>query len=144
MIESVPTRTKTLKMLENDMKNKNSTLKTAIACIAIGWMCWSAANFCQAQTPPANPSGVSPDLQEVIKLSQAKMPDDVIKNYISSAGKSYRLSADDIVYLNSQGVSPGVISALQTASSANTAASCSSSGTANDPVVDAHRSPRWR
>ena len=120
MIESVPIRTKTLKMLENDMKNKNSTLKTAIACIAIGWMCWSAANFCQAQTQPANPSSVSPDLQEVIKLSQAKMPDDVIKNYISSAGKSYRLSADDIVYLNSQGVSPGVISALQTASSANT------------------------
>ena len=96
------------------MKNKNSTLKTAIACAAIGWMCWSPANVCQAQTPPANSSGLSPDLQEVVKLSQAKMGDDVIKNYISSAGKSYRLSADDIIYLNSQGVSPGVISALQT------------------------------
>jgi hypothetical protein len=99
------------------MKNKNSTLKTAIACIAIGWMCWSVGNYCQAQSQPANPSGLSPDLQEVVKLAQAKMPDDVIKNYISSTGKSYRLSADDIIYLNSQGVSPSVISALQTTSS---------------------------
>ena len=104
-------------MKNKKLTNTNSSLKIAIVCAAIGWICWSASNFCQAQTQSSNPSGLSPDLQEVVKLSQAKMPDDVIKNYISSAGKSYKLSADDIIYLNSQGVSPSVISALQTTSS---------------------------
>jgi hypothetical protein len=100
------------------MKSRNSTLKTALACAAIGWMCWSAGNVCNAQDS-ANPPGLSPDLQEVVKLSQARMTDDVIKNYIASTGKSYRLSADDIIYLNGQGVSAGVINALQTAGPAN-------------------------
>lgn len=97
------------------MKNQNWTLKTVLACAAVGWMCWSVGGVCNAQ----NPSGLSPDLQEVVKLSQAHMPDDVIRNYIASTGKSYQLSAEDIIYLNGQGVSAGVISALQTASAAN-------------------------
>lgn len=96
--------------------NLNAAMKTALAFVAIALMCWSAANVCDAQTPP---STVSPDLQEVVKLSQAHMGDDVIVNFIRSSGKSYRLNADDIIYLSSQGVSQGVISALQTASSAN-------------------------
>jgi len=100
------------------MKNRNSTLKTAVACAAIGWMCWGAENVCQAQYPP-NAAGLSPDLQEVVKLSQARMPDDVIKNYINSSGKAYYLSANDIIYLNSQGVSSGVIAALQSTAQAN-------------------------
>src|SRR5208283_5726826 len=42
---------------------------------------------------------------------------------IKSTGKSYKLSADDIIYLKSQGISQGVISALlQTASSGDTTA----------------------
>jgi hypothetical protein len=105
------------------MKTKNSTLKIAIACIAIGWMCWSVGNFCNAQTPPANPSGLSPDLQEVMTLSRQQMGEDVITNYIKSTGKSYKLSADDIIYLKNQGISQGVISALlQTASSSGSPA----------------------
>ena len=88
------------------MKRRTATFKTVIACAAIGWMCWGAGNV--------NAQNLSPDLQEVVKLSQAKMPDDVIKNYINSSGRAYSLSANDIIYLNSQGVSPGVISALQT------------------------------
>lgn len=96
------------------MKNHNSTFRAAVASAAIGWMLWSTGDICHGQNSPT-PAGLSPDLQEVVKLSQAKMPDDVIKNFVISTGKSYRLSADDIIYLNSQGVSAGVISALQTA-----------------------------
>ena len=99
--------------------SRYSNLKIAVACAAIGWMCWSAGGICNAQT--AGAASLSPDLQEVVKLSQAKMPDDVIKNYINSTGKSYRLSVDEIIYLNGQGVSAGVITALQTAG-ANTQA----------------------
>jgi hypothetical protein len=49
------------------------------------------------------------------------MSDDVITSYIKNTGKSYKLSADDIIYLANQGVSQTVISTLQqTVSSANT------------------------
>lgn len=109
------------------MKNKNltktiSTVRVTIVCAAIGWICLNVGNFCQAQTQPANPSGLSPDLQEVVALSQKHMPDDVITNYINNSGKTYKLSANDIIYLSDQGVSPGVINALQTASSSVAAA----------------------
>ena len=57
-----------------------------------------------------------PDLQEILKLFKAGMRDDVITNFISHSGKSYKLSVDDIIYLSSQGVSQGVIRALQTPS----------------------------
>lgn len=91
-------------------------MKWILACAALGWLCWSAGNRCQAQT--AAP-GLSPDLQEVVRLAQAKMPDDVIKNYVASTGKTYRLTVDDIIYLNGQGVSAGVISTLQATSLAS-------------------------
>ncbi len=81
--------------------------------VVIGLVCWSVST-CGAQTPPPN---ISPDLQEVVKLFQAHTSDEVIMNYIRSSGKSYRLGAEDIVYLTSQGVSQVVISALQTTSS---------------------------
>jgi lipoprotein NlpI len=74
-----------------------------------------------ATTPPpspAIPSPLSPDLQEILKLSQAGMRDDLITNFISHSGKSYKLRADDIIYLSSKGVSIGVIRALQAASPA--------------------------
>jgi hypothetical protein len=99
--------------------NRNAIWKNTLVCAAIGWMCWSTGNFCRAQSPAANPPAVSPDLQEVVSLSKSHMGDDVITNYIKNTGKAYKLSADDIIYLNSQGVSKGVITALlQTVSSA--------------------------
>ncbi len=46
------------------------------------------------------------------------MSDDVITSYIKNSGASYNLSADDILYLNSQGVSQAVISTLLATKSA--------------------------
>jgi hypothetical protein len=84
---------------------------------AIGLACLGGGITCQAQTAPAD---LSPDVQEVLTLSHQHMDDSVITNYIASTGKSYKLSADDIIYLNSQGVSQAVISALlATANNAN-------------------------
>jgi len=101
-------------MKSNKMTNMKAAIKAVLACVAVGWMCWSGGIVCSAQTAPSN---FSPDLQEVVKLSQAHMSDDVIVNFIKSSGKSYRLNANDILYLSELGVSQGVISALQTASS---------------------------
>jgi len=69
----------------------------------------TVGNVCRAQSAPAD---LSPDVQEVLTLSRQHMDDSVITNYIFSTGKSYKLSADDIIYLNNQGVSQPVISAL--------------------------------
>lgn len=82
---------------------------TVAACAAIGWTCLGAANACHAQ---AAPSDLSPDVQEVLTLSRQNMDDSVITNYVASTGKTYKLSADDIIYLKNQGVSQGVITAL--------------------------------
>jgi hypothetical protein len=60
----------------------------------------------------AQPANLSPAVQEVVKLTQAHMSDDVIVAYIHNSGAAYSLSADDILYLNSQGVSQPVISEL--------------------------------
>ena len=68
-----------------------------------------AGSVCRAQSAP---SDLSPDVQEVLTLSRQHMDDSVITNYIISSGKSYRLSADDIIYLNNQGVSQPVINTL--------------------------------
>jgi hypothetical protein len=103
-------------MKSNGLISMKAAIKAALACAAMAWMCWHTGNVCQAQ--PAAPN-LSPDLQEVVKLSQSHMGDDVIVNFIKNSGKAYRLRADDIIYLNSQGVSQGVISALQNTASAN-------------------------
>jgi hypothetical protein len=67
--------------------------------------------------PSAVPYVLSPDLQEILKLFKAGMHDDVITNFISHSGKLYKLRADDIIYLSSQGVSQGVIRSLEAAAS---------------------------
>lgn len=77
--------------------------------VAITLACLGTGMTCKAQSASAD---LSPDVQEVLTLSRQHMDDSVITNYIASTGKSYKLSADDIIYLNSQGVSQAVISAL--------------------------------
>src|ERR1035438_9602069 len=100
--------------MRETMKIRYRTI--GVACIITGTICWNGGNTCQAQTP----ASLSPGLQEVLKLTKAQMGDDVIVNYVKSSGKSYELSADDLIYLNSQGVSQGVISALQSRSEEHT------------------------
>jgi hypothetical protein len=80
----------------------------AIACVGLAFFASGSVAF--AQTPA--PANVSPDVREIVRLANAKMTDDVIVAYIKNSGKTYNLSADDILYLNSQGVSQPVISTL--------------------------------
>ena len=82
--------------------------------LVIAWLCWNGGVTSHAQSGPATQS---PQLQEIVKLTQAKMSDDVILSYIKNSGAAYNLSADDILYLNTQGVSQPVISALLQAKS---------------------------
>ena len=51
-------------------------------------------------------------MDDVLKLSHAKVSEDVILNYIRSSGTVYNLSPSDLVYLKNQGVSDKVVSAM--------------------------------
>ena len=81
-------------MKSTKRKNVKSAMKGVLATAALGWMCWGAGTTCLAQTTAAN---LSPDLQEVVKLSQQKMSDDIITSYIKNTGHPFKLGADDIL-----------------------------------------------
>ncbi len=96
-------------MKEHDMSGRKWKIAVLLAVAMIGWLCLKGPGAARAQSTPAN---LSPGVQEVVKLSAAHMTDDVILSYIKNSGAAFSLSADDILYLNSQGVSQPVISAL--------------------------------
>jgi hypothetical protein len=87
---------------------KTRVFSACLEALLVGAML-TASPASNAQTTPAN---LSPDLQEIVKLAQAHMGDDVILSYIKNTGKVYNLSGDDMIYLGSQGISQPVISAL--------------------------------
>jgi len=61
-----------------------------------------------AVTQPKLPYGVD----EVLKLTRARISDDVVVNYIDNSGTIYSLSSSDIVYLRQEGVTDRVINAM--------------------------------
>jgi hypothetical protein len=65
---------------------------------------------------PAAASQAAPQLSygvpEVLQLSQAKVGDSVIVNYIQNSGNNYGLNAAQIIYLRQQGVSDTVINTM--------------------------------
>jgi len=102
-------------MNEHEFSDRRLKVLIVLAFLIIGWLCFRGASSGHAQSAP---SDLSPGVQEVIKLTKAHMTDDVILAYIRNSGASYSLSADDVLYLNSQGVSQPVISSLLQAKSA--------------------------
>ena len=98
---------------------RNSIIRAVLVLACIGWLGGGVGITSHAQTAPATPSEPAPELQDVARLSEKHIGDDVIINYIKASGKTYKLSADDIITLNSQGVSQSVIAALQNATPAS-------------------------
>jgi len=107
-------------MNEHDLSDRKWKIAVLLAVAIIGWLCLNGSSSAHAQVTPAN---LSPGVQEIVKLSQAHMNDDVMLSYIKNSGVAYHLSADDILYLNSQGVSQPVLSALLKATADTTSAS---------------------
>lgn len=68
----------------------------------------SATTTIQATPTPQLAYGVS----QILQLAQAKVSDDTIITYIKNSGNSYGLTADQIIYLQQQGLSPAVINAM--------------------------------
>lgn len=116
-------------MNKNELSDRKLKILIALAVLVIGFLCFRGATATHAQTAAGTSS---PAVQEVVKLTKAHMGDDVILAYIHNSGASYNLSADDILYLNSQGVSQPVISALLQAK--GTAAPAPNAPAANTPA----------
>ncbi len=68
----------------------------------------TTATASAGQTAPQLSYGVS----QIVQLSQAKVGDNTIINYIHNSGSSYGLDADQIVYLKQQGVSDTIINTM--------------------------------
>jgi hypothetical protein len=85
-----------------------STLATGLAA---AMLLGAGANAGHAQALP-------PGVQDVVKLAQAGISDDVILSQIKTTGASYNLTADQIILLKNQGVSQPVIKALLSGSAA--------------------------
>src|ERR1700722_5471277 len=116
----------------NPLKTAHSGMKAVLAILAIGWLGCCAG---RAQTPPP---ALSPDLQEVVKLAQAQMSDDIITTYIRNSGKNYTLSADDLIYLKSHGVDQNVITTLQSVAASSQPAPSPSPAPAPAPAPDTY------
>ncbi len=94
-------------MKMNCQKMIKRKMMLALGCAAIAAVCVVGQTSAQAQTP-----ALPPGVQDVVKLAQAGMSEDVILAQVRNAGAFYNLSADQIIYLNKSGVSQNVIKAL--------------------------------
>lgn len=81
------------------------------------------------------PANLAPGVQQVLKLSQARMGDDVITSFIHNSSDTYKLSADDVLYLSGQGVSQAVIAALLQKSNGQSATAAAPTPVQQTPVV---------
>lgn len=72
----------------------------------------SAPNIVQPTAVNAPVPQLSYGVAQIVKLAQAKISDNTIVAYIKNSGNSYRLNADQIIYLRQQGVSEAVITTM--------------------------------
>ena len=78
-------------------------------CWVVFGALWCSPMSSEGQTSPTNlPAGV----QDVVRLTRAGMTEEVVLAQLKSAGVSYKLTPDQLVYLSDQGVSQNVIKTL--------------------------------
>ena len=66
-----------------------------------------------AQAASADAIARAPSLEDVVKMTQNAVPPEAIIEQVRTSGVIYRLSADQIIWLNNQGVDKRVINAMQ-------------------------------
>ena len=88
---------------------KRSIIIFAVAGLAL--MIWNSG--CSRQAPST--IGLTPDLQEIAALAQNRTSDENIIGYIRNSGKTYKVTANDIVILSKNRVSQNVLAVLMQA-----------------------------
>jgi hypothetical protein len=65
------------------------------------------------QAAAAQVAARAPSLEDVVRLTQSGVPDNEIINQIRTSGAAYHLNADQLIYLNQNGVHSAVVNELQ-------------------------------
>jgi hypothetical protein len=92
----------------------SSLVAAAVLVLSDGAVSRAAAQ--EAATKPAAAPALSHGSNEVLKLVRAKVGDDTVVAFIDHSTATYALSASDLIYLRSEGVSDKVLSAMLTRS----------------------------
>ena len=100
------------------MKTRN--LQKMLAVMAVAGLALSASTaLAQDSTTVAQPavasatvSQLSDGMAQIVQLAQAKISEGTIIAYIKNSGNSYRLDANQIIYLRQQGISDAVITTM--------------------------------
>jgi hypothetical protein len=61
---------------------------------------------------PAEPVQLSYGVEDILKVTRAKVSDDVMVPFIKNSGRLYQLTSSEIIYLHDEGMSDQVISAM--------------------------------
>ena len=123
------------------MKTKTSAVAVRLISIGVsGWFSLAALTAAETNAPaPAKPTQLSFAASEVLKLSVAKVNDETIVAFVKQSSSPYALTAGDIVYLRSEGITDRVLSAMLTArpvsgSTAEIASSTPPAGITSSPA----------
>jgi hypothetical protein len=101
----------------------NSSFSTRFLAVSAAALLVSLSGWAQATTPeeiatapaPAStPAKLPYGVEDVLKLSRAKVNEDVILSFVHNSGTIYNLSPTDIVYLKEHGVSDRVLNEMLT------------------------------
>lgn len=105
------------------MKNRNLLASCAVVATLALLVPWagnvaaqgsslSAAPAATVAPPAGSAVQLSPAVQDVLKLSRAKVSDDITIAFIRNSGSRFSLTAAEIVYLRNEGESDQVIAAM--------------------------------
>jgi hypothetical protein len=101
----------------------NSSFSTRFLAASAAALLVPLSGWAQATTPeetaPAPAAGSTPaklpyGVEDVLKLSRAKVNEDVVLSFVHNSGTIYNLSPTDIVYLKEHGVSDRVLNEMLT------------------------------
>jgi hypothetical protein len=94
-------------------------MKAPLVTLVLFFSCWSIAQQAKNQTQypttinlGSEPSQTKMTVKDVIKLSQAKISDDLIVQQLSKKGQRFDLSTEQLIELKNAGVSDRVIQAM--------------------------------
>ncbi len=95
------------------MKISIARVRTLLVLGVLAVVSYATVSAATTNAPaPATPASLPYGVNEVLKLNQAQISDDIIVNYVQNSGTTYNLGAQDIVYLRNQGVSDRVVNAM--------------------------------